>query len=192
MYKYFFMIQTSEKIYTVEEYFELEKTSEIRHEYVYGKLIPMSGETRIANRVAINCTNLFDNTLNEKLFEVHSHDVKLMMDSKLYRYPDVVVIPVTDDSDEYAVKQPILVVEVLSEGTKKIDRGEKLHQYSNLFSLQYYLLITQDKPFVEMYSRLDERWVLDFFTSLEEIIDLPILQVNLPLQTVYKKVKFPA
>lgn len=184
------MIQTSEKIYTVEEYFELEKTLEIRHEYVYGKLIPMSGESKIANRIALNCAKFFDDNLKENLFETYSHEVRLMVDSRLYRYPDVVVIPVTDDSDTHAMKQPILIIEVLSDGTEKIDRGDKLRQYSNLPSLQFYLLVSQDEPLIEMYSRLDGRWVLDFFTSLEETIALPILQINLPLQTVYKKVKF--
>lgn len=184
------MIQTSEKIYTVEEYFELEKSSEIRREYVYGKLIPISGETRIANRIAINCTNFFDSTLNIDLFEVYTQAVRLMVDSKLYRYPDVVVVPVVDDSDVRAVSQPILIIEVLSESTEKIDRGEKLRQYSNLPSLQYYLLVSQEEPLVEIYSRLDGRWVLDFFPSLEETIPLPALQTNLPVSSIYKKVKF--
>jgi Uma2 family endonuclease len=34
-------IETAEKIYTVEEWLELEKVSESRHEYYYGKLITM-------------------------------------------------------------------------------------------------------------------------------------------------------
>jgi Uma2 family endonuclease len=184
------MLQTAEKIYTVEEYLELEKTSEIRHEYVYGKLIPMAGESKLANRIAGNCYAFFLEALQEEVFEMYIHDVRLMVDSKLYRYPDLVVVPVTDDSDPYATTQPILIIEVLSPSTENIDRGEKLRQYSRLPSLQYYLLISQEEPLVEMYSRLDGRWVLDFFTDLEEIISLPVLQTDLPLKVIYQKVKF--
>ncbi len=49
---HFDMVAIEEKIYTVEEYLELEKTSEIRHEFVYGKRIPMSGESKNANEIA--------------------------------------------------------------------------------------------------------------------------------------------
>ena len=44
----------AEKLYTVEAYFELEKHSEVRHEYYYGKLIEMPGESKIANNIANN------------------------------------------------------------------------------------------------------------------------------------------
>ncbi|MDX1940745.1 MAG: Uma2 family endonuclease [Saprospiraceae bacterium] len=185
------MVQTSEKIYTVEEYFELEKTSEIRHEFVYGKLIPMSGESKIANKITGNCYRFLCDFLNDNLFEVYNHEVRLMIESgKLYRYPDLVVVPVADDVDTHATTQPILIIEVLSESTAAIDRGEKLRQYSNLPSLQYYLLISQNESVVEMYSRVEERWMLDFFTSLDETIELPILKVSLPMATVFQKVKF--
>ena len=39
-------VATQEKRYTVAEYFELEKHSTIRHEYYYGKLIAMPGESK--------------------------------------------------------------------------------------------------------------------------------------------------
>ncbi len=43
-----------ERTYTVEEYLKLEKTSEVKHEYFYGKLTPMAGEKRKANRIVGN------------------------------------------------------------------------------------------------------------------------------------------
>ncbi len=37
-------LAVTEKRYTVEEWLEFEKTAEVRHEYYFGKLIPMPGE----------------------------------------------------------------------------------------------------------------------------------------------------
>ena len=48
-------VAEKEKLYTVEEYFELDENSDIRHEYHYGKIIPMPGESKIANLIASNC-----------------------------------------------------------------------------------------------------------------------------------------
>lgn len=42
-------IAEQEKLFTVEEYFGLEKHSEIRHEYHYGSLSVMLGDSKIAN-----------------------------------------------------------------------------------------------------------------------------------------------
>lgn len=96
----------------------------------------------------------------------------------------------TDNFYDNATTQPILIIEVLSESTESTNRGDKLRQYSNLPSLQYYLLISQNEPVVEMYSREDNRWLLEFFTALENVIQLPALETTLPLQVIYKKVKF--
>ena len=48
-------IAQEDKIYTVEEYFEFEKNSEIRYEYHYGKLLLMPEESITANQIASNC-----------------------------------------------------------------------------------------------------------------------------------------
>ena len=43
------------KRYTADEYFELEKSSDIKHEFVNGQIIAMPGESKIANTIALNC-----------------------------------------------------------------------------------------------------------------------------------------
>lgn len=40
------------KRYTADEYFELEKSSDIKHEFVNGQIIAMPGESKIANKIA--------------------------------------------------------------------------------------------------------------------------------------------
>ena len=56
----------AEKTYTVEEYLELEKNSETRHEFYYGKLIEMPGESRIANQISKNILKIWDDSLEEQ------------------------------------------------------------------------------------------------------------------------------
>ena len=65
------MLTVSEKIYTVTEYFELEKTSEVKHEFVEGHLIEMPGEKKIANRIAGSLYALLLQLLNQEIFDVY-------------------------------------------------------------------------------------------------------------------------
>lgn len=185
------MIETKERIYTVEEYFELEKTAEIRHEFVHGKLIPMSGESKNANKIAFNCARLLDHLLSEKKLEVFLHDVRTIIEENgIYRYPDVVVSPESDDEHTHMVTQPIILVEVLSDSTANEDRGAKLREYTNLPTLQYYLILAQDQILAELYSRKEDGWLLQFFDEQNESVPLPAFETQLSLKEIYQKVKF--
>jgi Uma2 family endonuclease len=179
----------AEKIYTVEEYFELERNSEMKHEFVEGQLIEMPGEKRIANRVAGSIYALLLRLLNHKVFEVYIQDVKLStVKGKRYRYPDVMVVPVVDDEDEYTVHQAVLVAEILSPSTEKTDRNDKLKEYSKIPSVQYYLLISQEETVVELYKRNGNIFEYSFYTEKTDTIDLPFFDIKLTLDDIYKNI----
>jgi Uma2 family endonuclease len=174
----------------VEEYFELEKHSEIRHEYHYGKLIPMPGESKIANLIASNCNRVLFAALDEKGYQVFQSEVRtIVKDRKIYRYPDIVVAPESDDSDTHHIKEPVLMIEVFSDGSSKTDHEEKLKEYAAMPSVQYYLIISQYEMSVKIYTRQEKGWHYDIFENEEDIIDLPQLACSLSLKDIYYKVK---
>jgi Uma2 family endonuclease len=183
------MLTVAEKIYTVEEYFELERNSEVRHEFVEGQLIEMPGEKRIANRVAGSIYALLLQLLNHKVFEIYIQDVKLStVKNKRYRYPDVMVVPVIDDEDDDMVHQAVLIAEILSPSTEKTDRNEKLKEYSKIPSVQYYLLVSQEETVIELYKRNGNIFEYSFFTEKTDIIDLPFFDIKLTLYDIYKNI----
>ena len=182
------MPATTGKKYSVEEYFELEKTSPIRHEYVRGTLIPMTGESKKANKIATNCLRILADPLEEQGYEVYVHDVRLLVESgALYRYPDLVVVPETDKEDTHALTQPVLIIEVLSDTTAEKDRGAKLREYTALPTLQHYLLIAQDEMLVEIYNRKEGQWVLEFFDKSSVEVPIAAFDVSLPLKDIYRR-----
>ena len=183
--------KTPVKIYTIEEYFDLEKNATIKHEFVNGKLIPMPGEAKEANEIATNIVVLMKPSLRKKGFKIYDHDVRtIVKENKIYRYPDIVITHITDDSDKYHIKQPILIVEVASEVSAKTDREIKLEEYSKIVSMQYYLIIDQNTMRVEMYSRSGNRWFYDQFTEPTDVVELPIFEQNLLLSDIYEDVVF--
>ncbi len=185
------MTLIAQKIYTVEEYFELERHSEVRHEFVYGQLIPMSGESRDANRIALNIYTMLNPVLEALGYEIYLHDVKTMVEeSGIYRYPDLVVTPESDDEDTHVVKKPVLVAEVLSHNTAGVDRYEKLRQYCNMPTLQYYLIIEQDEPQIEMYVREGDTWEVRFFDASDKVIKLDKFETEISIKAMYRRVKF--
>ncbi|MEO6037003.1 MAG: Uma2 family endonuclease [Saprospiraceae bacterium] len=180
----------AEKKYSVEEYFELEKHSDIRHEFINGQLIAMSGESIIANRIAGNCGFYLEMVLRAKGYDIIRHDVRTVVEpGKKYRYPDVQVVNRKTITDTHAVTQPVLLIEVSSLESAKTDHETKLNEYIQLPSLQYYLIISQYEPLVQLYSRDDQGWRFEVFSQLEDKVSLPKLGCVLKVANIYENVE---
>ncbi len=183
------MSATAEKKYTVEEYFELEKHSEIRHEFINGEIIPMSGESIAANVVAGNCGFYLELALRSKGYLIIRHEVRTIVElNKKYRYPDVVLVKKDTITETHAISSPVLLIEVSSKESANRDNETKLNEYVKLPSLQYYLIISQYEPLVQLYSRDDQGWRFEVFSQMESEVPLPKLNCVLKLTNIYENV----
>ena len=112
-----------------------------------------------------------------------------------YAYPGVTVVcaePQFSDEDPPALLNPTLIVEVLSPTTEAWDRGGKFEQYRQRDSLQEYVLIAQDRPHVERFTRQpDGQWLLTERNGLEASLPLSSIGCELSLSEVYRKVPLP-
>jgi Uma2 family endonuclease len=183
---------TTRKI-SPQEYFDLQKRSEIRHEYVDGILFPMSGESRLHNSIVMNCYRAFRAQLRGTGCDIYTHAVRLIVkEERIYRYPDLMVT-CAEETDDYAVTHPCLIIEVLSASTEGTDRNQKLREYTSLPSLDYYLLVSSDEAVVDCYHRKsDGGWRYSFYTGLTEVVKLEKVKgVVLKLADVYQDVSFP-
>jgi len=187
-------LAVTEKRYTVEEWLEFEKTAEIRHEYYFGKLIPMAGEAKRANRIAGNLRKILDDKLYTRGFDLFDHDIKAeVVPDGIYRYPDLVAAPVVDDEHEYIVKHPVFMAEIASDKSAQRDRVKKRKEYFAIPSLWYYLIADQDEMLVELHARDDNgRWETHYFTEPEDAIVLPRFGVEFSVADVYERIKLEA
>ena len=180
-----------EKKYTVEEYFDLEKNSDIRHEFYFGKLLEMPGESKKANDIANNILESWRKPLKKKGYNLYSHDVKAEVKSNgIYRYPDLVVTPESDDNDDYIVTSPAILVEVASENSWKRDTSTKLKEYTNLPSLRYYMIVSQEEMFVQLCVRINQEWTFTFYEMPEETVLLPHYDLKITVAEIYEFIKF--
>lgn len=183
------MIETLEKIYTVQEYLDFDEKSVIPNEFVNGKIIPMAGESRIANKLANTLLLALITVTNNKALEIFTHAVRLQVEAgKRYRYPDLMISPVADDEFTHMITQPVLIAEVLSKSTANADLNEKVIEYCQIESLQYYLIIHQDEKIIQMYSRFENKWLFEIFDINNKKIDLSKLNTIMNLDDIYKNI----
>jgi Uma2 family endonuclease len=135
-----------------------------------------------------------DFLLRETTFEPINSDLRLWIPAhRRGVYPDVMVFAGelelnSDRRDE--VLNPILIVEVLSPSTADYDRESKFRMYRSIPSFREYLLVEQDEPFIERYSKQPQGWLLNEFNNLEGSIPLESLGIELAIAEIYRGVIF--
>jgi len=143
--------------YTPEEYFALEASSKELHEHFDGEVFAMAGGTKSHNLITENFTLALRGSLCGNGCQVFMEDVRLaVQDDFHYTYPDVVVTcDPADRRDAYLIRQPVLIVEVLSPSTADYDRSRKFTQHQKIVSLRHYLLVSQTAWVLEWFRRDD-------------------------------------
>jgi Uma2 family endonuclease len=173
-----------------EEYEALEKESGMKYEFVHGEVFDMAGWTKAHNRITTNLVSYLERNLPVGC-DAYSSDVKLEIEEKkLYVYPDIVVTchPSDKDLTEQNVKNPSLVIEVLSESTEDYDTGTKRRYYFSKVSLQYYLLVSQKECFIECFERNGSFWKVFNFDKLNQVIPLHKIDLEIPISEIYRKI----
>ena len=110
----------------------------------------------------------------------------------VYTYADCTVICgnlVYADDQRDVVLNPRLIVEVLSPSTEAYDRGKKFEAYRTVTSLREYLLVHQDRPHVEHYSRQEDgSWLLREASGLEGLVQIGRMNIRIELAELYANV----
>ena len=184
-------------VYSLEEYAELEKTSEERLEYFEGNVWSMAGASPTHEELVANIITELKNNLRGRGCRVFGSNLRVDVPVyKPYRYPDVTALcdePVYEDFHGLQVlTNPALIVEILSPSTEIFDLTDKFDYYKSIDSFSEYLLVAQDRPHVALYTKQDAKsWLHRSFTSAAETVSLTSLRCELRLAEVYLDIEFP-
>lgn len=180
---------------TPEEYLTSERNAMSKSEYLYGEILAMSGASRAHNLITLDIATELNIQLRNRGCEVYSGDMRVRTSSTgAYFYPDVVVVcnrPSFEDNVFDTLINPTLIVEVLSPSTESFDRGKKFAHYQELESLQEYILVAQDRTYVEHHRLIETQWVRYEFHDTKDVLLLKSIECNLPLQDIYTRITFP-
>ena len=119
-------------------------------------------------------------------FFIEGVKVKVPNENKYY-YPDVFITREPISKGEVYIKEsPELIVEVLSDSTRKYDTVDKFINYQQFNSLQYYILIEPESNFISVFSRFEnDDWTLDTYSKKSDIIQLPALGIQFTPDDIY-------
>ncbi len=182
---------------TAAEYLEIERKAEFKSEFFDGEMFAMSGGTYRHSRLKTKLIAALDRRLAGKRCRPTDSDMRVRVsDTGLYTYPDASVVcgrPVFDDVQTDVLLNPTVIFEVLSESTASYDRGKKFWHYRHIPSLNDYVLVSQDEPVIDHYSRqTGGGWLLQTVEGASGVLKLPSIECELPLVEIYADIEPPS
>jgi len=178
---------------SVTDYLDGEATARRKHEYVEGVVYAMAGASNAHNRVATNGTVSLGGLLRGKFCQVFNSDTKVRVRTKRgtrFYYPDVLVSCQLNPPTDSFQDSPIVLIEVISEKTRRTDEYEKREAYLEIDSLCVYVLAEQSMPLAVVYRRGDEGFDREVYEGLDAVIPLPEIECEFPLSELYENVIF--
>ncbi len=183
------------QLITPESYLASELKSPVKHEYVGGAVYAMAGARNIHNIISGNVFLALGNRLRGKKCRPFNSDTKVRIrfpNHIRFYYPDALVTCHQNPVDDSFQDQPNVIVEVLSESTRRTDEGEKLDAYLSIPTLESYLLVDSSNKEVVMHYRGENGFIRSITTGDSAVVPLECLGFDLPLSEIYEGVQLPA
>lgn len=183
------------RLMSVDEYLAAELVSDVKHEYAGGYVYAMAGARNVHNSIAGAFLGILHGELRGKACEPFNSDTKVrvrMPTHTRFYYPDGMVVCESNPGGDTFQDRPVVIAEVISEATRRIDEGEKREAYLTIPTLASYLLIESDRARVVVHERSDSGFVPHLYEGFDAVIPLGAIKAELALADLYERIDFTA
>lgn len=133
----------------------------MRYEYDGFRAWALAGASYAHNRLTTRIVVVLDRQLSG--CDVLASDQRVRIQDHQYVYPDVVAVcdePQLTNDQPPSLRNPRLVVEVLSASTEVSDLGWKVEAYLKIASLDEYWIVRVDDPVIYRYIPHEDGWIV--------------------------------
>ena len=169
---------------TVMEFLAWEERQELRYEFDGFEPHAMTGGT--VNHAAIQAMliRVVGNRLAGSACRVFGSHLKISVDGSI-RYPDAIVVCTPAAGKATVVDDPVVVFEIVSPSTERVDRIVKSAEYRNTPSVQAYVLLQQDFMGATVFRRAGDIWTADTYGE-GETLGLAPIGIELQIDELYE------
>jgi len=189
-------LKKTQRKHTLEEYADIEKSSDEKFEFYDGDVWSMAGASPKHEIIVVNLSAELRSNLRGRGCRIYGSNLKVKVPIyPPYRYPDVTALCgqliYENFYDLEVLVNPSLIVEVLSPSTESFDLTDKFTYYKSIESFTEYLLIDQNRPHVVLYTKQDEQvWLHREYNDLSAAVYLSSLDCEISLAEIYLDIEF--
>ena len=150
----------------------------------------MTGGSRAHWQITFNLAKLLDARLDPNKWAVLS-EFGVNLEFESVRFPDVVVDIAGETAKDLTATGPVLIAEVLSPASERVDLGDKSAEYLRLPSLAAYLVFAQDQIKTWVWRRGAAGFPSgpDVLEGNDAVVRIEALDIDFPLAEGYARVR---
>jgi len=176
---------------TLDDFVAWEERQELRYEYDGFEARAMTGGTATHSTIQINLIAALRVALRGKPCRAHGSELKVRTATSI-RYPDALIVCGPPQPKSTFAPDPVVIFEILSPSSARLDLGAKNVEYQGLASLARYVVLHQTQAAAEMFARDAEgEWTYTFLDA-RAVLDMPEAGIAVPLTEIYEDVEFSA
>jgi Uma2 family endonuclease len=176
---------------SLAEFLEWEERQELRYEFDGVEPSAMTGGTAAHADIQANLITAFRNRMRGKPCKFYGSDLKVLVADNSSRYPDGMVVCSPVAPNATAVRDPVVIFEVLSPSTAAKDRIVKAREYQATPSVKRYVMLEQDRIGATVYARAQDGWSVLVLKD-DDTLDMPEIGLAIPLAEFYEGLAFEA
>jgi Uma2 family endonuclease len=178
---------------TVDEFLCWEDGTDTRYELVGGFVVAMAPPAPAHGRIAARLGGLTDAALRSRppcFVQSEAGIIRPDRDDTCY-IADLAVTCTPSQPDDRLIREPILIVEILSPSTAAFDRQTKVADYRRIPSVQEILLIDSASIFAEVLRRDGDRWITEIIQGPAATLSLACVPLTVAMAELYDGVPLP-
>jgi Uma2 family endonuclease len=159
--------------WTTEQFLAWEERQELRFEFDGVRPVAMAGGTAAHSAIQRNLIG----------------ELKIKVADGPIRYPDAFVVCTPVPPRATVVADPVVIFEIVSDGSAEEDFVTKNAEYRATPSVQRYVILQQIQPAAAVFTRRGEDWLADLLTA-DAILHMPEIGLDITLAELYADVEF--
>jgi Uma2 family endonuclease len=172
---------------SLAEFLRWEDGTDTRYELVGGFPMAMAPPARAHGLLCARLAGMIDTILRPRrpcAAQTEAGISRPDRDDSFY-IADIAVTCRSYERGEQLVKEPILIVEILSPGTERHDRLTKVPVYRSIDSVQEILLIDSESVYAEVLRREGDRWIIALVRGPDAVLHLASTGLAVPMNELY-------
>jgi Uma2 family endonuclease len=169
---------------SLAEFLAWEERQELRYEFDGFQPYAMVGGTAAHAVVQRNLIAALASRLRGKPCQPFGSELKIEVAGSI-RYPDAFVVCSPVPPKAAVVSDPVVICEVLSESTARVDHVTKNAEYRATASVRRYVMLEQDSQAATVFARENDRWVGSLLTG-DAVVAMPEIGIEVPLGEFYE------
>ncbi len=175
---------------TLQQFLAWEERQELRYEFDGFQPVAMAGGTAAHAAVQRNLIFSLTGRLRGKTCQAYGSELKIAVAGRI-RYPEAFVVCTPVPPRSTVVTDPVVVFEVLSDGTANDDLVLKNAEYRATPSIQRYVILQQTHAGAIVFTRKAEDWITEIVND-KGVLHMPEIGIEIPMTELYADIDLTA